>query len=81
MLKKIKKCFTHGETRTRNLRFRRPTPYPLGHAGCDVSLEISNLAANLVDSQKYAHMNKNCLNRPSQCCLFHFTKRCVSRFM
>ena len=25
---------THGETRTRNLRFRRPTPYPLGHAGC-----------------------------------------------
>ena len=24
---------THGETRTRNLRFRRPTPYPLGHAG------------------------------------------------
>ena len=29
-----KKMFTHGETRTRNLRFRRPTPYPLGHAGC-----------------------------------------------
>lgn len=28
-----KKWFTHGETRTRNLRFRRPTPYPLGHAG------------------------------------------------
>ena len=32
-LSMYKKCFTHGETRTRNLRFRRPTPYPLGHAG------------------------------------------------
>ena len=28
-----KKCDTHGGTRTPNLRFRRPTPYPLGHAG------------------------------------------------
>ena len=26
-------CCTHGGTRTPNLRFRRPTPYPLGHAG------------------------------------------------
>ena len=25
--------FTHGGTRTPNLQFRRPTPYPLGHAG------------------------------------------------
>lgn len=33
MLTRKKKRFTHGETRTRNLRFRRPTPYPLGHAG------------------------------------------------
>ena len=24
---------TDGGTRTRNLRLRRPTPYPLGHAG------------------------------------------------
>ena len=30
----IDKIFdTHGGTRTPNLRFRRPTPYPLGHAG------------------------------------------------
>jgi hypothetical protein len=28
-----KKFCTHGGTRTPNLRFRRPTPYPLGHAG------------------------------------------------
>ena len=28
-----KKTVTHGGTRTPNLRFRRPTPYPLGHAG------------------------------------------------
>ena len=28
-----KKFRTHGGTRTPNLRFRRPTPYPLGHAG------------------------------------------------
>ncbi len=27
------KVVTHGGTRTPNLRFRRPTPYPLGHAG------------------------------------------------
>ena len=27
------KKFTHGETRTRNLQIRSPTPYPLGHAG------------------------------------------------
>ena len=29
----IKSTCTHGGTRTPNLRFRRPTPYPLGHAG------------------------------------------------
>ena len=28
-----KSVSTHGGTRTPNLRFRRPTPYPLGHAG------------------------------------------------
>ena len=28
-----KNICTHGGTRTPNLRFRRPTPYPLGHAG------------------------------------------------
>ena len=33
------KKVTHGETRTRNLRFRRPTPYPLGHAGSAHNLE------------------------------------------
>ena len=32
--------FTRGETRTRNLRFRRPTPYPLGHAGFDNVLNL-----------------------------------------
>ena len=31
--KKGQKICTHGGTRTPNLRFRRPTPYPLGHAG------------------------------------------------
>ena len=29
----VKNHVTHGGTRTPNLRFRRPTPYPLGHAG------------------------------------------------
>ena len=29
------KVITLGGTRTPNLRFRRPTPYPLGHAGID----------------------------------------------
>ena len=28
-----KRCCTRGGTRTPNLRFRRPTPYPLGHPG------------------------------------------------
>ena len=31
--KRTKTEVTHGGTRTPNLRFRRPTPYPLGHAG------------------------------------------------
>ena len=32
---------THGGTRTPNLRFRRPTPYPLGHAGIDtISVQL-----------------------------------------
>ena len=30
---------THGGTRTPNLRFRRPTPYPLGHAGTIHTIE------------------------------------------
>ena len=33
----VKNIVTHGGTRTPNLRFRRPTPYPLGHAGKPVS--------------------------------------------
>ena len=33
-----KKVCTHGGTRTPNLRFRRPTPYPLGHAGTPVGV-------------------------------------------
>ena len=32
-LRNKKNVYTHGGTRTPNLRFRRPTPYPLGHAG------------------------------------------------
>jgi hypothetical protein len=31
-----------GETRTRSLRFRRPTPYPLGHTGYDFVDPIIN---------------------------------------
>ena len=35
---------THGGTRTPNLRFRRPTPYPLGHAGTVViSVDASTM--------------------------------------
>ena len=33
-----KKFCTHGGTRTPNLRFRRPTPYPLGHTATDIVL-------------------------------------------
>ena len=33
----VKKIVTHGGTRTPNFRFRRPTPYPLGHAGRPVN--------------------------------------------
>ena len=42
--------FTRGETRTRNLRFRRPTPYPLGHAGFD----------NVQNMFKLLHINWEC---------------------
>ena len=38
-----KKFRTHGGTRTPNLRFRRPTPYPLGHAGTIHTFETSGL--------------------------------------
>ena len=46
----LKKCDTHGGTRTPNLRFRRPTPYPLGHAGCD----------NVLNLFKFLHSNWEC---------------------
>ena len=38
---------THGGTRTPNLRFRRPTPYPLGHAGNLYSNWIIHLGLEL----------------------------------
>ena len=50
---------THGGTRTPNLRFRRPTPYPLGHAGW------WQLSAILVIFEKDLGNNKNkILRRP-----------------
>ena len=45
-----KSVCTHGGTRTPNLRFRRPTPYPLGHAGCD----------NVLNLFKFLHSNWEC---------------------
>ena len=42
----IKSARTHGGTRTPNLRFRRPTPYPLGHAGTVVQYS-SNVMRDL----------------------------------
>lgn len=45
-----RKKFTHGETRTRNLRFRRPTPYPLGHAGLCNAFKIINYFPKLVSN-------------------------------
>ena len=52
-----KKFCTHGGTRTPNLRFRRPTPYPLGHAGTviqtDFELEHIDGKSN-IDHQKCA---------------------------
>ena len=54
-----KKSCTHGGTRTPNLRFRRPTPYPLGHAGWWESSAI------LVIFEKDLGNNKNkILRRP-----------------
>ena len=41
--KKGQKICTHGGTRTPNLRFRRPTPYPLGHAGTHSYAKLSVL--------------------------------------
>ena len=49
--------FTHGGTRTPNLRFRRPTPYPLGHAGkCFSSTLITN-APSLQAADLLLHQN------------------------
>ena len=56
---KVEKICTHGGTRTPNLRFRRPTPYPLGHAGtCCKSLESTQ------DAQQKQPWTKNWLRRP-----------------
>ena len=48
---------THGETRTRNLRFRRPTPYPLGHAGWQLSFKSFKLCSR-TDSSVHFLTNK-----------------------
>ena len=42
-----KNLVTHGGTRTPNLRFRRPTPYPLGHAGNLHSKSIIHLGLEI----------------------------------
>ena len=43
-----KNVCTHGGTRTPNLRFRRPTPYPLGHAGtCELPPQFPIPTSNL----------------------------------
>ena len=42
--------FTHGGTRTPNLRFRRPTPYPLGHAGNLLTKSIVHLELLLLQT-------------------------------
>ena len=56
-----KKFYTHGGTRTPNLRFRRPTPYPLGHAGT-ISLVRASIPKPL--DPKNQKSKKNCVRRP-----------------
>ena len=46
----VKNHVTHGGTRTPNLRFRRPTPYPLGHAGNLYSMSIIHLELEMAGS-------------------------------
>ena len=46
----VKNHVTHGGTRTPNLRFRRPTPYPLGHAGNLHSTSIIHLGLEMAGS-------------------------------
>ena len=57
-----KKFCTHGGTRTPNLRFRRPTPYPLGHAG---TVGAKWFATRTHGWQKQSHSKKFCVARES----------------
>ena len=54
----IKNKQTRGGTRTRNLRFRRPTPYPLGHTGFILDEYLS-----AISNKK--QLNKNKLQEPT----------------
>ena len=68
----LKKCDTHGGTRTPNLRFRRPTPYPLGHAGLWVwnllqavpELVLCNTCAKLPRTKGHIRLLSFCRLQP-----------------
>ena len=77
-----KKFRTHGGTRTPNLRFRRPTPYPLGHAGKLVYYllqywgKVSKFLSTCLSPEKktvHSTMYSQAVTHPStnmaQCCL------------
>ena len=50
---------THGGTRTPNLWFRRPTPYPLGHAGFMPVEELqNNVYTNEIEQSKSSFFKK-----------------------
>ena len=57
-----KSLYTHGGTRTPNLRFRRPTPYPLGHAG---TVGAKWFETRTHGWQKQSHSKKFCVARES----------------
>ena len=56
-----KSMCTHGGTRTPNLRFRRPTPYPLGHAG---TVGYTGLQSEHMDGESDLTV-KSCVARES----------------
>ena len=57
-----KKFCTHGGTRTPNLRFRRPTPYPLGHAGTVIQTDFE---PEHIDGKSNIDHQKLCVARES----------------
>ena len=65
---------THGGTRTPNLRFRRPTPYPLGHAGEReyIGKVSDKIFPNAISENEIERLGLTTFDDPSTCIKMQF---------